>query len=452
MADESDRLLDQALDWAQRNRWVRQAAAGLLVLGLIIVAGNFLYQLLPQNYHLTITGGEFVSNRHHLARILQEEGRSRGLDLTIEPTYGSLDSLERVSKGEIDAALVVVGGYDEKFGNVVHVSDVSPELLHALVRPEIQAVKDIAGKVVNLGPPKGALRSIGLSVLKFSGFEAGIDYFVSEYDAEELIMTRADKLPDVVFDISLLPSFVAEFLVTERGYHLLELPFPNSLALRMGWVAQGTIPGYTYRIEPAVPPADITTVGVRLHLVANAKVDAHAIFQLLETLYSPNVATRARITLDESHINDAAVYPIAAGTTNYINRNDPLLSSRTLDKLKNWFGLLMSVLSTVLVVWKWFKGPPPKEPEPETDDDFYREQIRAVSTLEIEAREAAAGGRLDAALLHGFTDRLAAIRQSALDHFPDAKLADPSLITVLLLSIDGAQGHLAMVSRRVDPA
>ncbi|MFK5108750.1 hypothetical protein ACI394_29960, partial [Klebsiella pneumoniae] len=79
-----------------------------------------------------------------------------------------------------------------------------------------------------------------------------------------LITTRSDKLPDVVLDNSLLPSYIAEFMVTERGYRLLELPFPNSLALRMGWVAQGTIPGYTYRIEPAVPPADITTVGVRL--------------------------------------------------------------------------------------------------------------------------------------------------------------------------------------------
>lgn len=452
MADESDRLLDQVLDWAQRNRWIRQAAAGLLVLALAVVAGNFVYQLLPRHYRLTITGGEFVSNRHQLARILQDEGRGHGLDLRIEPTYGSLDALGRVARGEIDAALVVVGGYDETFDNVVHVSNISPELLHALVKPDIQSVKDIRGKVVNVGPPQGALRSIGLSVLKFSGFDPGIDFFVSEYDAEELIMTREDKLPDVVLDISLLPSYVAEFMVAERGYHLLELPFPNSLALRKGWVAQGQIPGYTYRIEPAVPPADITTVGVRLHLVANRHVDAHAIFQLLETLYSPNVATRAHITLDEARINEAAAYPVAAGTTAYIDRNDPLLSSRTLDKLKNWFGLVMSVMSTVLVVYKWFKGPPPKAPEPQTDDDLYRDHIKAVATIEIEAREAAAGGKLDAALLHDFSDRLAAIRQSALDNFPQATLADPNLITVLLLSIDGAQGHLALLNRRLPTA
>lgn len=451
MADESDRLLNQALDWAQRNRWVRQAAAGLLALALVVVAGNFVYQLLPRHYQLTISGGEFVSNRHQLARILQDEGHHHGLDLKVEPTYGTLDALARVSKGEIDAALVVVGGYDDTFDDIVHVSNVSPELLHALVRPEIQAVKDIRGKVVNLGPPKGALRSIGLTVLKFSGFEAGVDYFATTMDAEELITTRSDKLPDVVLDNSLLPSYIAEFMVTERGYRLLELPFPNSLALRMGWVAQGTIPGYTYRIEPAVPPADITTVGVRLHLVANRHVDSHAIFQLLETLYSPNVAARARITIDEARINEAAAYPISAGTVAYIDRNDPLLSSKTLDKLKNWFGLVMSVMSTVLVVYKWFKGPPAKPEEPETDDAFYRDRIKDVALIEVEARDAATGDRLDASLLHQLGDRLSAIRQAALDHFPEAKLADPNLITVLLLSVEGAQGRLALLNRRLGP-
>ncbi|MFM9500537.1 hypothetical protein ACKI1Q_44135, partial [Streptomyces galilaeus] len=83
MADESDRLLNQALDWAQRNRWVRQAAAGLLALALVVVAGNFVYQLLPRHYQLTISGGEFVSNRHQLARILQDEGHHHGLDLKV---------------------------------------------------------------------------------------------------------------------------------------------------------------------------------------------------------------------------------------------------------------------------------------------------------------------------------------------------------------------------------
>ncbi len=140
---------------------------------------------------------------------------------------------------------------------------------------------------------------------------------------------------------------------------------------------------------------------------------------------------------------------MSAGTAAYIDRNDPLLSSKTLDKLKNWFGLIMSVVSTVLVVYKWFKGPPPKPPEPVTDDELYRDRIRAVALIEVEAREAANGGGLDATLLHDLGDRLSAIRQAALDHFPEAKLADPNLITVLLLSIEGAQGHLALLNRRL---
>lgn len=354
MAGESEKLIADFLARLQRNARVRKwLAIGLLTL-FAGWCGYLVYDIMPRQHTLTISGGEILSNRHLLAKILQEEALAHGIALRIKPSFGSYEELELLDQGKLDLAFIQ-GGLENHYPNVVHVATVFPELVHLIVRPDISDIAGLKDKVVNLGSKQGGTGLIARKLLEFSGLGWG-DYVQSNLSTEELIAEHPSQLPDAVFLISSAPSELAEFLVRERGYQVLEIPFPPSLALRMGWAMDTRMLAYTYSVKPAVPRTDIRTVGVNLHLVANKDVDARAIYKLLDTLTSPAMAVRVSSPIAEAQLTVPSGYRLSEGTKKFLNRNDPLFSSRNFDRLKSFLGLLLSVVSFILVVLKWFKG------------------------------------------------------------------------------------------------
>jgi TRAP-type uncharacterized transport system substrate-binding protein len=366
---EAEAFLGKHLERLQQKAHIRQWLGGLLVAGLLVAMGYFAYGLLPRQYALTITGGDILGNRHFVAKSLQEEAIRNGVGLRVIPTKGSTEALEMLDQGKLDLALVQ-GGLEATHPNVEHVATIAPELLHFLVRPEIKEIGDIRGKRVNLGGKSGGTRVVARQVLEFSGLAEGVDYIETNYSAETLISLHASRLPEVIVLTSFAPSHTVDFLVKEHGMTLLEIPFPNSLAARLGWVADSRILAYMYSVTPPVPAKDIKTVGVNLHLLANRNVDPDAINKVLKTLYGPELETRLKMKLDEGQLTLPSGYHLSKGAKLFMARNDPILSADSMNKLKSLLGILMSLASVLLVSFKWFKGEPTK---PVTQDALFAE-------------------------------------------------------------------------------
>jgi len=145
------------------------------------------------------------------------------------------------------------------------------------------------------------------------------------------------------------------------------MPFPPSLAMRMGWVSDAKILAYMYRISPPVPATDIRVVGVNLNLLANKDVDPRAVSKLLSVLYSPQVSSRFGFPISEDKMLTPSGFPISDGTSMYLASKQPIITSQMIDQIKGAFGLIMTLLSIALVIFKWFKEP--KEDEVELDED-----------------------------------------------------------------------------------
>ncbi|RBJ66982.1 hypothetical protein C3L29_039125, partial [Pseudomonas sp. MWU12-2534b] len=137
-------------------------------------------------------------------------------------------------------------------------------------------------------------------LLEFAGLRADRDYLESNLSQEALMSLPADRLPDAIVTASYLPSMLADFLIRQRGYHLIALPFPDTPSSRLDWAAPAEIPAYLYGAAPAVPPQALRTAGMNLHLLAYGQLDAKAEYRLLETLYSPALAVRLNMKLDEA--------------------------------------------------------------------------------------------------------------------------------------------------------
>lgn len=440
MANEAEKIINDLLKQLQKSKFIRALLAVFILLVLSGVAGYFIYEILPRQYSLNITGGNILSNRHYLAKALQEEIVQNGVALELKPTSGSQEAIELVSQGKLDFAFIQ-GGLDLTYPNIVHVATVAPELVHFLVRSEIKDMAGLRGKRINLGSKKGGTRIIAKEVLAFSGLDEGVDYVESNIATDVLLSMQVDRLPDAIVITSFAPADIADYMVKKRGYSLLEIPFPSSLALRSDWVADSKILAYMYSVEPAIPAHDIKTVGVNLHLIANKDVDVHAVFKVLETLFGADLEVRLKIKIDENNILTSASFPLSEGTKKYLDRNNPLFSNETLDKIKALFGLILSVGSTLLVIFKWFKGEPLEPGEPPTDDEKYIRYIAQVIEIDRELDQTPARP-LTGDERHRFLQQLSTIKTNALDFLATAKFSNSQLPQHLLLTISDTRRRL----------
>lgn len=439
--NEARGILNDWLKRMQRHERVRKTLAFVLVMVLLGIAGHYVYELLPRNYAMRITGGDILGNRHYLAAALRDEVASYGVSLDVLPSDGSQEALAEVSEGKLDFALIQ-GGLDLHFANVAHVANLAPELLHFLVRPEIKDISGMRGMRINLGSKKGGTRVIAKQLLAFSGMHDGVDYVETNLSTEDLLALRKDRMPDVIVITSFAPSNVADYLVTQHGYSLLEIPFPSALALRYGWVADTKVMAYMYSVQPPVPPRDVKTVGVNLQLVANANVDPRAVYKVLEAVYSPSLQMRLKMKFDEDNILESSNYPLSSGTRLFMDRKNPFLSQATLKKIESLFGLILSVASTLIVVFKWFKGAPPEEVRPETDDAFFvalAERALAVdSTI-----DALPSGMLPLEKKDTLQKELSDIKASAMRRMTaNGPLANANLVPQLFAAIADSRARL----------
>lgn len=355
--NEIEQYLIKALNWFRARHHIRKGLALIVIVLLLGLAAKFAYNLYPRHYELTISGGGMLTKSHHLAKVLQEEAARRNVSLTITPTAGSFQALNDLNDGALDLAFVQGGiesvGYDE----VRQVASIAPQLIQFLVKSDVKTIHDIRGKTVNLGEKNGGPSIVSNQILRFSGLVPEVDYVETNFSDEQLLSMKANRLPEVIVQVSFAPSATVDFLVQKRGYQLLEMAFPPSLAMRMGWVADAKILAYMYQISPPVPASDIRVVGVNLNLLANKNVDPRAIAALLPVLYSPQVASRFNFPISEDKMLIPSGFPISDGTEMYIASKQPLITAQMIEQIKGVFGLVMSLLSIALVVFKWFKAP-----------------------------------------------------------------------------------------------
>ena len=366
------------LEKARRNEKGRRILGIALIALLLLISAKLIFNLIPQNYILSVTSGSVLSERHFLITLLQDEVAENFLSLKVTKTAGSLDALELVNSGKLDLALVP-GGLIHSFPNVRHVATLPPEFIHFLVKPNIKNLEDLKGKVINMGERRESTRILARQILSHLDFVADSDYVETNFSNEELIGMRSDILPDVIVEVSYAPSVLVDFFVKRHDYHVLAMPFPAALAKRLSWITNVTLSEYTYSIIPPVPSKDMPLAGINLHLVANANAEPKAIAELLKALYGPQINSRFSQKLVEEDLLIPSGYPISAGTMLYLDSKKPTFTPELTDKLSTMFQLLMSLCSILVLIWKWFRS------DQEQEFDYNTEALEKI--VEIKTRK-----------------------------------------------------------------
>jgi len=436
MASEAEDLLHKVLHYFRTTEWIRNTLLALLLICLLGVSSFYAYTVMPKTYTVTMTGGDILGNRHFLTRILQGALTDEGVNLLIRPTEGSLSALAKVSEHKIDLALVQ-GGVQKNYPNVYQLASLPPEIVHLVVKPKYNSITDLKGAVINVGSPNDGTRAIASEILRFAGFAEKVDYAPSTLADEDLVSLPAERLPDAMFILSLAPSYLAEFMVRERGYKLIEIPFPEALALHNGWTAGAQILPYTYNVNPPIPATTIKSVGIPMLLVAHADVNPAATVKVMEALFGKVVANRSNMKFSDENITANTGYQLSPIVLKYLSRNDEILSKKTVAQAKDWFGAIMSIATTLLLLIKWFRSvSPPETPAEPIDPDLHK-LLAELATMPKQDQLSPEQHQLASIQLNAIREKVIELKTSGLP------LKDASLPEFVLLTVSDMRAALA---------
>ncbi|MHC5543547.1 type 2 periplasmic-binding domain-containing protein, partial [Singulisphaera rosea] len=269
------------------------------------------------------------------------------------------------------------------------------------------------------------------------------------------------------FMTSTLPTPAIRELVSKYRYRLIPLPFREAFALgaltaeepdRRPASDQGiallkehiydvVIPAFTYQIDPGVPPQTIHTLGARVLLVANRKVDSGVVDRLLETIFHTHFLKNL-LPLQGFAVRDAIPeIPWHPAALRYIQKDDPLVTSSMLEQLGEIVAIFGPTSGGLFCVWQWFRQ----------RTRFHRERsfeayISKVTALERRAMDLELNAPFETNLLgdlHNLHRELGKLKAEALGHFSRGELDGTELITSFLAHINDARTHLTGMIRRL---
>ncbi len=437
----------------------------LLLLGLaaMALAVSTLVPEAPQSVRrITITPGPFGTTRTLVARAIAEAVTARGGDAEVIETEHATASVDGVDDGTVDFALVPESFPGGHRGNIREVTPLYIEALHLLVKSELvdaasQGLAALKGRTVNIGPPGSANAGLAASVLGFAGIEPGPGgYVLNDDDVSTLgrLMAARDRaaLPDAVLHLATLPSEVAVHLIRDLDYALVALPFADAFRLnaligsdaptdRNGaerrLVVDVVIPAFTYQAEPAVPPTALHTVGTRLLLIANDAVSADTVQQVLEAVFSAQVAHVAYPPLDRGLLSLAPHLPRHEGTLQFLRRGQPYITQDTVDTLSSSFSVIGALAGGLLFLWQWWR----QRQQAERDEKFGSHLLRMA---DVERRMTALelSATLELEPLVELQREILTLKSTALDEYAAGELGGQAALSSLLEPLNATRDHI----------
>jgi TRAP transporter TAXI family solute receptor len=403
------------------------AVSFILLTVVLLVLG-----LRTPTYDLTMSAGASEGRRNQIAERLRDECARRGVNITIEETFGSEEALAEVGKGDLDVALVQ-GGLEAP-RSVREVAPLMLEMLHLLVHPEVPIFKleDLRVRRVNLSTRGSGTHTLALEILALAGLEPERDFQESNLTYEELLELPRQRLPDAVFHVSSLPSPVADYLVDRHGYRVIDVPVAQALALRNPSVREATIPAYAY--GPAVPAAPVSTVGTRMLFVAHESVDPQATRRLVEAVYSDRFERSAVLPVhDGESLLQHPEYELHDGTIEYLRRHERLLTPETIDNLESLRSFFVSFVVALFLAWRWFRAR-----QLQGFDDY----IKQVNELEKKIMRLERRAALDIEELLASRRQLQRIKVRGLEAYAAGKMASAELLSSFLLHVNDVRDQV----------
>ncbi|MGH8902438.1 MAG: TAXI family TRAP transporter solute-binding subunit [Egibacteraceae bacterium] len=273
-----------------RNRPARAAAALLALLALAACGGE-------RGDRLSIatgnTTGVYYQMGGGLAGLVTTH--LHGYEVTAETTSGSVENIERVSRGDSDIGFTLADTAAEAVqGNapfdqprpIRALMRIYTNTTQVAVRAEagIDSVAGMRGKRVSVGSPNSGTEVIALRLLRAAGLNPDTDIAKQQLSLPESVQAMKDGATDALFWSGGIPTGGITDLVTSLSGQVRLLDLSDLLpALQRQYGAvyqEASIPGSVYGL-----PVDVQTISVPNLLVVDESFSDELAYDLVKLIF-----------------------------------------------------------------------------------------------------------------------------------------------------------------------
>ncbi|KYO64311.1 TAXI family TRAP transporter solute-binding subunit [Thermovenabulum gondwanense] len=262
------------------------------------------------------TAGTYYPLGGAIAKVWNEN--INGLQVTVQPSGGSVENLRLIGNGDADIALAMNniaddawngrGSFNSPIKNFRAVGVVYPEIIQGVALKEsgIKSIKDLKGKRVSPGPVGSGTAATVPHILKVYGLK--MEDMQVHYDTfGDAVNKMKDGQLDAAWNVLAAPAAAIVDLLTAKEVVFLEITGKEAEQLQKEFplVSPYVIPAGTYSYKGKDYP-EINTVSLQAVLYVREDLDEELVYNLTKLLYEKSDeiakghAAGAQIKLDNA--------------------------------------------------------------------------------------------------------------------------------------------------------
>jgi uncharacterized protein len=284
--------------------------------------------------------------------------------LSIVPSSGPTDAMERLKKGEAQLAVVRSDGNGSEQAQAVALLHTDPVVIVAAEKTGVESFGDLKGKTIGVIGPPGANDSL-LRTLRQHYRAPGETRTLAPVPLEVSTAIRTRAVDALLFvvpttrGVKLGESWAAVRSASRRKLAFVSLDEAEALVAANPAYESGEIEAGQFGGSPPLPEESVTTITVATYLVANRNVSADAITALTRTLFQERQAVSGEAPIANlikaASTEKDAVYPLHPGAKVYYGGEETSLMERYGDWL--FYGpMLAGALGSGFLVLLRFLG------------------------------------------------------------------------------------------------
>lgn len=277
------------LEWVERRfAWI----AAAIVLALVALAAWFIIDSLPPREFTILTGRE-GAGYYRAAQEYRRIAAERGFVLNIQPTSGSIETLERLEAGESSIGFVqggITAGADPN--TLRTLAGVFYEPVWIFYQRDFRGgtrlahLYELEGGRINLGEPRSGASHLARQLLEANGVTEANSTFL-ELMADEAAAALTDGRLDAAIFVVSANSDTIRTLARNTDLDLMDVERAEAYRARFPFLTTVVLPAGTIDLVAGLPQEDKHLIATAANLIARA--DFHPDLMRLMTLAAVDV-------------------------------------------------------------------------------------------------------------------------------------------------------------------
>ncbi|MDP6250341.1 MAG: TAXI family TRAP transporter solute-binding subunit [Verrucomicrobiota bacterium] len=425
-----------------KRKWI---TLGLLSVLICVPLYQLVKALAGMNRIILIAGGPEKGLYHPIAISLSNVVARLGYRATVLTTDGSLENLKLVAEGGADLALFQPGSRKNlkefapalleqeaqridpaRLGHVAFVANLYSQPLHIAVREGsgIESLRDLEGKVVNLGPELSADYPMSGLLLRSLELEPGENHRNLAYT--ELIGAFDRGEVDAAFITVGMQADVFQALARSGKVRFLSVPNNEALAAMELHLSPFKVPRGIYQFEgEAVPRTDIQTVATGAHLITRGDVESGFVEKITQEILKTPFQKENRLgelfEQGKSFASARPFFPMHEGAKwVYEPESRTLLKPEIVDMWESMRSFFVSILVAGFVGYQWYRKK--KDRTKEGRLDYYIREVIKIEQQQMMLDTEQKGNDMEK--LQRLQDDLTNLRQECFKDFSGHQLQE----------------------------